>query len=455
MYFTNSSAPWSSSGQVLTATVNRPDQDTGFIVIVQGTFAGATLTIKGCRTPSLGGYASLGEIESAGLGLLAQPISLVDGQTVMFRGSMEGLASIQVSNPSMASGTMTVEIITGQFSFNPFQSAASVTPSLPLANFRNLIDGGDMTVNPCQRGTSQAADIAGTLTYGPDRWAFKGGAGSAINWSKLADTNVGGFSQSLKWQRKSANADTAAFNLVQVLETIDSVRCQGQQVTLSFWARTGANYSGGNLTVKLESGTGSDQSANNLIAGTWTGQTDVINKTQALSGSMTRYQFTGTVPANCTQLGVLFSWTPSGTAGADDSIVLNGMQLEVASSASPFEHRDAEIELALCQRYYFRITEQNGINVCMGAPLAINSQGYSIPLPTPMRVAPTVSVTAGGFKVVIDGGAAAAVTTFAAGSVHSQTFINLTTANTLTAAAHSVILQGSATTGLIEASADY
>src|SRR5438045_260125 len=82
---------------------------------------------------------------------------------------------------------------------------------------------------------------ANTLTYGPDRFAFRGGASSAINWSINADAAVAGFSKSLKFQRKSANADTAALNMVQVVETADSIRMQGQVVTLSFWAKKGAN----------------------------------------------------------------------------------------------------------------------------------------------------------------------------------------------------------------------
>src|SRR5262249_10783280 len=113
----------------------------------------------------------------------------------------------------------------------------------PFANFRNILDGADMTVNPAQRGTSQAPDIAATATPGPARWAFKGGASSAINWSINADTSIAGFSKSLKFQRKAANTDTAAISLCQALETVDSVRMQGRQVTFSFWAKAGANYS--------------------------------------------------------------------------------------------------------------------------------------------------------------------------------------------------------------------
>jgi hypothetical protein len=53
-------------------------------------------------------------------------------------------------------------------------------------------------------------------------------------------------------------------------------------MTLSFWAVAGPEYSGGPLTANLVSGTGVNQSAANLIAGSWTNASFVINTTQGL-----------------------------------------------------------------------------------------------------------------------------------------------------------------------------
>lgn len=324
----------------------------------------------------------------------------------------------------------------------------------PPANFRNIVDGGDFTTNPFQRGTSQAADIANTLTYGPDRFAFKGGASSTINWSKVADTTVPGFSQSLKWQRKAANADVAAFNMCHVLETVDSIRAQGEQITFSFWARQGANYSGGALTVQVEQGAGTDQSANNLLGAAWTNQAHIINTTQVLTTSMTRYQFTGTVTALATQLGFILQWTPTGTAGADDSIVINGIQLEIGGYATPFEHRDVEVELALCQRYYFRINEPaSTVIVGAGMITATNTEAIFIPLPVQMRAAPTVTVSAGSFKFNI-AGTATAVAGFAAGTTHTPNYISVVGTTTGTSG-QGTLLQGGGGAGFVDASADF
>lgn len=186
--------------------------------------------------------------------------------------------------------------------------------SPPPANFRNLIDGGDFTTNPFQRnipglasGGVIASAISNTVTYFADRFFAVGGASSAILMAAVADTTVPGFSQSLKLSRQSSNANTAVINFGQVLETNDSIRCQGQTVTFSFYARQGANYSGGALTVQVISGTGTNQSAANMVAGSWTGQSNVINTTQAINTTMNRYSFTGVVPVTCTQLAAAFS----------------------------------------------------------------------------------------------------------------------------------------------------
>lgn len=339
-----------------------------------------------------------------------------------------------------------------------FFSANAIPSSQPLANFRNMIDGGDFTTNPWQRGTVQAADITNTLTYTADRFFVVAGASSAIDWSQVADATLAGFNQCLKIQRKSGNADLTAIKFGQVLESADCIKTQGQQVTLSFWAKAGANYSGGPLTVALNhSITAGDDTAAHLVAAStnWLAVPTVINTTQALTSIWTRYQFVGTVPAAATQLGMLLTWTPTGTASTDDSISFQGFQLEIAPGASPFEHRDKEVEIALCQRYYTRITETNGGTFALGAPTGSNTQTYPLWLPTPMRISPTVNVTAGGFKVNTDGGGNAAPTGLAAGAAHSPTLITLVTTLTQTAAAHSNALVGTGTTGYIEASAEF
>jgi hypothetical protein len=347
-----------------------------------------------------------------------------------------------------------------------------------LAFPRNIIDGGDFTTNPWQRGTNFTG-IANTLTYTADRFFAVGGAASSISVSQVPGvTAVPGFSQALQFGRAAANANTAVLNLGQVVETLDSIRAQGQTIALSFWAQAGANWSptNGALNVLLASGTATNQSAASLAAGTWTGYNSLTltpqqnispnsspgtavltagaNIAQQITTSWQRYLFTATVPVGCTQLGVLFNATPVGTAGAADFVQIMGVQLEIGAQATPFEHRDIELELALAQRYFFNIPEPaSGVIVGAGMVAGAASEIIFIPLPVQMRAAPTVTVSAGSFKFNL-AGTATAVGTFAAGTTHTPNYISVTGTAAGTAG-QGTLLQGGGGAGFIQASADF
>lgn len=332
------------------------------------------------------------------------------------------------------------------------------------AVFRNLLDGGDFTVNPFQRnipglasGGVISAAISNTVTYFADRWFAVGGASSSILMAAVSNTTVVGFNQALKLSRSSANANTAVINFGQVIETLDSVRAQGQQITLSFWAASGANFSaaGALMTIQIFSGTGTNQSAANMIAGSWTGSSVILSATQALTSTMTRYQFTATVPTNCTQLGVNFSFTPVGTAGADDSISFMGIQLEIGSAASDFEQRDVQVELEICQRYAWVIAEPAAA-VVVGTGSCNSTTAAIIYMATPVQMlkAPTVTVTAGTFHGAPAGAAASG--TAAAGTTHTPNAITINLSGlTATTAGFGTPLIGGGGTGFIVASADF
>ena len=93
------------------------------------------------------------------------------------------------------------------------------------------------------------------------------------------------------------------------------------------------------------------------------------------------------------------SFTPSGTAGADDSISINGVQLEIGPRASPFERIDAQVVLEICQRYAWAIPEPAaGVVIGAGANTGAAAQLFYIATPVQLLKAPTVTVAAGSFK---------------------------------------------------------
>jgi hypothetical protein len=337
-----------------------------------------------------------------------------------------------------------------------------------LALPRNIIDGGDFTTNPWQRGTSFTS-IANTLTYTADRWFAVGGASSSISVSQQAVTAVPSFGNALQFGRAAANANTAVISLGQVIESADSIRAQGQQVTLSFWALAGANWSpaNGNLNIQIVSGTGSNQSAGSAVAGTWTGYSSLTvtpqqgsaapaaNIAQPITGTWTRYSFTAPVPATATQLATLFNATPVGTAGAADFVQIIGVQLEIGPQPTPFEHLDIQMVLEICQRYFWQINEPaSGVVVGTGSVNASNSEQFYLATPVQMRTAPTVSVTVGSFKVNSATGGIVAATGLTGNATHTTNAIGLNATGTGTAG-QGAQLQGGGGAGFIQASADF
>jgi hypothetical protein len=319
------------------------------------------------------------------------------------------------------------------------------------ANFRNLIDGGDFTTNPWQRGTSFTG-ITNTVTYTADRWFGIGAASSSISISQQANVTVPGFAKALQFGRAAANADVNAINIGQIFETPDCYRLQSQTVTLSFWAAAGANFSGANLSVKVITGTGNNQTAANLVAGSWTNQANLIAAGQALTTAMVRYSFTAVIPAATTQVAVEFGYTPTGTAGANDWVQFAGIQFELSTAASAFEARDVAVELEIAQRYCFYQTEPAaGVVVGSGMNTTAAIQIFYMATPVTLRAAPTVTVLTGSFKTNQAGTATAG--TITPGTTHTPNAISINCSSTGTQG-QATLLIGGGGAGWIQASAD-
>lgn len=336
-------------------------------------------------------------------------------------------------------------------------------PFHPGANFRDLLDGGDFTVAPWQRNIPGIASsgalstaITSTPTYFADRWFHVGGASSSIVPSKVSDTSYPGYNVALKVQR-STGSDTTMIQTGQILESVDSIRTQSQYLTFSILAKAGANFSGGALTMSIVGGAGTNQSAAMLAAGTWSSQTTLATQAVTLTGNYQRYTLTTSapVPSTITQLAVLLNFTPSGTAGTDDSFYLLDTQLELGSLASPWERRDVQVELEICQRYAWVIAEPaSPIPVASGNVTAANTESFILTLPVQMYKAPAVSVSVGSFKVNSATAGVVAATTLAGNSTHTVTIIGLSAAGTGTAG-QAATLQGGGGSGYILASADF
>jgi hypothetical protein len=256
-----------------------------------------------------------------------------------------------------------------------------------------------------QRGTSNTA-ITNSIAYVSDRWY--GFVSAVITGEQILQSSsvpTGLFQYSAAFGRPSANTNTNSIWFCQNIESVNIYDLSGQSVTLSFYAKTGANYSGGAMTVRFATGTVADQSSSTFSGGPATGFTGYaapINTTQTLTTTWTRYSFTGTLGSGVLEAAVAFSFTPTGTAGADDNIYITGVQLEQGSVATPFERPLIGKQIADCQRYYcktFSLGTAPGNNVTSTGALkgAMRNGSTTEPsanwkFPVSMRTEPTVTL---------------------------------------------------------------
>jgi hypothetical protein len=239
--------------------------------------------------------------------------------------------------------------------------------TLSRAAGKNSVINGGMDI--WARGTSFAVS---TGTYTADRWqGYRAVAGSTITRQVTGDTtNLPNIQYCARVSRDSGNTSTAAINLGQSLESVNSIPMAGQTVTLSFYARRGANYSSASnaLKVQLYAGTGTDQ---NVLTAGYTGSTLGIDQTATLTTTWQRFSYSVTIGVTYTELGVIFVNTPVGTAGAADYFEVTGVQLELGSTATTFSRAGGTIqgELAACQRYFQVIASGDGLLVSGGSPI--------------------------------------------------------------------------------------
>jgi hypothetical protein len=246
-----------------------------------------------------------------------------------------------------------------------------------------------------QRGTTIAIPSS-VNTYTADRWAvFRGATGETVTRQVTNDTtNLPNIQYCARVQRDSGNTSTVIPYIAQSFETVNSIPYAGKTVTLSFYARAGANYSSTSNLMQgtLITGTGTDQ---NWLG--YTGSVFAINVANTLTTTWQRFTLTSGSPlgTNISELSILFSPTSvTGTAGANDYFEVTGVQLDIGSVALPFRTNGATIqgELAACQRYYWRANTTGagtfavyGLGIANGAgTLSVNVQ-----VPVPMRIAPT------------------------------------------------------------------
>jgi len=208
------------------------------------------------------------------------------------------------------------------------QAEVTAKDTAARAGRKNLIINGAMQVN--QRGATSGI----TSGYFVDRFTLSACSASAV----LTSSTPTEFPTAISVSATSGNPI--------IFQKIESKSCQGlsgKTVTVSFYAKNISNAT--TLYVKLQYAGSADS---------WGSSTTISEQNLgSLTSGWVKYTASWTVPAgglNGLSLGILCAGTGTFTMG------VTGVQLEVGSVATDFEHRSYGEILADCQRYFYQDT---------------------------------------------------------------------------------------------------
>lgn len=253
---------------------------------------------------------------------------------------------VAVPNPTTAAAG--AKILASTWNADVRDADTYVVENLGGLGSRNVLFNSHFDV--WQRGTSFSLTSSAVAQYTADRWCSRRSGTTGATVSR--QTGPSGQTYSMRVQRDSANANTTAIETYQALTTLNSVRLAGRTCQLLLTLKAGVDFSATSslVTVKVVTGTGTDQAA----ATAWTGTADALSTTQAITTTSTTYTFDAiSIPSNATQIKVYVAYTPTGTAGANDWIEIEAAQL-TAGKATGFERLLYEDTLRRCQAYYYQ-----------------------------------------------------------------------------------------------------
>jgi hypothetical protein len=306
-----------------------------------------------------------------------------------------------------------------------------------------------------QRGT---ANVTTASAYTADRWQKGSATFYGISRQVTGDTtNLPNIQYCARIQRTAGSTTTTGMEFYQSFETVNSIPYAGKTVTISYYARKGANWSSltSSLGVQVYTGTGTDQ---NLVS--YTGSTLAVDAGAVITSTWARYSATGTISASATEMGVYVIATPNGTAGANDYVEITGVQIDIGSVALPFRTYAATIqgELAACQRYYWRTGGSSAYEAFWrGVGRSTTQADFYLKLPVTMRVAPTAVESSTLAVENYPGGSSAAVTALSLignqGSKDTPGII-LTVASGLTAGTNYTLYASNSTSAYLAFSAE-
>jgi hypothetical protein len=362
-----------------------------------------------------------------------------------------------------------------QFNDSSLQGAAASPYVL-----KNRIINGAMVIS--QRNGTSSVNVSGTsYNYQTvDRFYTGGlnGVTTPFTIQQVSDAPTG-YVNSVKLTTNTTDALGTAATEYEFQQTIEANNvsdfnlgtANAVTVTLSFWVKsslTGLFGLGIRNAPTFNRSYVATYTINN--ANTWEQKTVTLTLdttgTWATSGNGAALNIAWSLGVGTNGRGTAGVWQAGGQVQTSSCVnvvsnaaatwQITGVQLEIGTSATPFERRLYNQELANCQRYYYRSNGTSSFaGICLAIGLSTTSAGTPLNLPVPTRTTPT-SLEFSGLGVFQGSGVIAAVTavTIDANSGNFTPFISFSTASGLTANTLYRILNNNNTAGYFGLSAE-
>lgn len=298
----------------------------------------------------------------------------------------------------------------------------ALQPGEAALSNRNLIINGAMRVS--QRG-SPWNGVTNSAYRACDRFRNSMMGAGTYTVSQVADA-PSGFANSFKTAVTTANAALAAtsYHLIthrfegQDLQRLSKGTASAKQLTASFWVKSNVT---GNYVLNLfdlDNGRQVGATYTVSVSGAWqyvtvvfpadtTGAFDDDNEASLELGwwLASGINYKSGLSPTAWEPGVDVDRNAGTTVNLASTIgnyfQLTGVQLEVGSVATPFEHLTYGQELALCQRYFYRFGASTSQRIGVHNSAGAGTNSDPVAFPVTMRATPTGTVSVAASTLIL------------------------------------------------------
>jgi hypothetical protein len=283
---------------------------------------------------------------------------------------------------------------------------------------RNIVINGAMQV--AQRGTSSTGLGASDGYYTVDRFGLNfSSTGARLTMTQDSPTDLSGFTKALKLDCTTADTSIGSAEYIQLhyriegqdLQQLKKGTSDAEKITISFYVKGNASAT---YTCEIEDVDNNRYNSQEFsVTTSWTkvtltynaDTTGVLDNDNGQSMAINFWLHVGSNFTGGTHTDNVWHTTANQRVGdnqtsfadsTDRTFFITGVQLEIGSQATPFEHRSFGEELGLCQRYYSREEAATGAaykRYGTGSWSSTTVFELLIPLSTPLRTSPTLETT--------------------------------------------------------------